>query len=86
MRMPGDSQGVVTQDSEQRQILHRLRKRLKCCDTKVGSRDQIRREKKGNSALQARTGHGQTTDDAGSCSAIHSCAKNVTLQVSELTD
>lgn len=67
-----------------RQTLHRLRKR--CCDTKAGSREHIRKEEEGSSALQARTGHGQTADDAKRCSAIYSCAKDVALQVFQLTD
>lgn len=55
---------------------------MKCCDTKAGRREQIRKEEGGSSALQARTG----PDDPGSCSAIYSRAKNMALQVSELTD
>lgn len=73
---------MITQACEPKQTLHRLRKRVRCCDTKAGRREQIRKEEDGSSALQARTG----PDDPGSCSVIYSRAKNVALQVSELTD
>lgn len=40
----------------------------------------------GNSALQARTSHGQTTDAPGTFFAKYLSAANVALQVSELID
>lgn len=83
--MPGDSQAVVTQD-QQRQTLHRLRKRVRCCDTKrVGA--ERRSGKRRRATLFFRLGLVMAKLlMILEAAAIYLSAKNVALQVSELTD